>query len=316
MKEQDIKQRQVQILQKIATRENFLPFLRLMANNPGMSLKNLMFLFDQKPDAGIVCGKRCWSVLGRNLIADAMPIQVLIPELHNDADVVRMRTVLVYGKDSTQGKVLEARKCPLFADRIAEVTGMTFEMVPESAFDRGMELGRFDKEQGVFYLSKECPAKLQEQILLELYVDYVMQDRDLDDPLLKKAVLYVLYEYWGMEHTIVSALFGRVTRLGDEKVHRFLKSTMALVRMVIETFEGEILSFTGTVLLNSLLIGAEPEKIKEALTRFASLTNDPELEQEVVDLIALIDKGGARFLQRLWEKKKERMLFSYPPLHI
>lgn len=85
-----------------------------------------------------------------------------------------------------------------------------------------LERGFYKKENDVFYLSDACAKEQHEQIILELYIDYVLIAMENRDGLVRLAVCVVVYEYFGIRHTIVSALFGKLGKMSPEEKWEFL----------------------------------------------------------------------------------------------
>ena len=62
---EDLENRIKGVIQKAAARENLFSFLRVLSQNINLSFVNVLLVYEQKPDAGIVCGKKAWEQLGR-----------------------------------------------------------------------------------------------------------------------------------------------------------------------------------------------------------------------------------------------------------
>lgn len=312
---EDLENRIREVTQKAAAREKLFSFLRVLSQNINLSFVNVLLVYDQKPDAGIVCGKKAWEQLGRTVKGSAVPIQIMFPGIEEGKDVV-MHPVSVYDIDSTEGKMPAPGIKIAFADRITELTGITWEMIPEAAFADGLELGRYDGERNVFYLSKGCPGNLQEQTILGLYLDYVMEENSIKDKLVRMAVLYVLYERWHMKNTIVSALFGKLGKMTVEEKGEFLKKVLLLSKRMVDDMEGDSLSFNETAFVNELLYSNDIEAMKQGFEHAGQSIRDEEIRQELLQLVEKLAGAGKGYLEKLLRKKVERTLFSYPPVYL
>ena len=310
----DLENRLTDIIQKVASKDNLFSFLKVMSDNINLSLENILLVYEQKPDAGVVCGKRAWEQIGRIINKEDVPIEVLFPEIREGQDVRKLR-VRVYDIGSTAGKEICSVIKISFADRITEITGITWEIIPEDAFGESLELGRYDIERNVFYLSKACPKELEEQTILNMYLEYVMNRCGINDHLVKMAVLYVLYERWQMKNTIVSALFGRLGKMSPNEKICFLKKVCYLSRIMTDDMEGDSLSFNETAFINELLQGTEIEEMKQTFEQAGKYILDEEIRQELFQLEEKLERAGECFLKKLFSKKMKKSLFSYPPVY-
>ena len=109
-----------EVAEKVASREEILQFLRGCVANSNLSLLNQLLVYEQCPGAKTVCGKFAWNQLGRTVKANAVPVQILLPE-----KVVGYRVVNVYDYNSTEGaSMVERRENPVFAGHLCFMKGM------------------------------------------------------------------------------------------------------------------------------------------------------------------------------------------------
>lgn len=310
----DLENRLTGIIKEVVSKDNLFSFLKVMSDNINLSLENILLVYEQKPDAGVVCGKRAWEQIGRIINKEAVPIEILFPEIREGQDVRKLR-VRVYDIGSTAGKEIDSVIKIPFADRITEITGITWEIIPKDAFGDCLELGRYDIERNVFYLSKACPKELEEQTILNMYLEYVMNRCGINAHLVKMAVLYVLYERWQMKNTIVSALFGRLGKMSPDEKICFLKKVCYLSKIMVDDMEGDSLSFNETAFINELLQGTDIEEMKQIFEQAGKYIVDEDIRQELFWLERKLEIAEESFLNKLFCKKVDRSLYSYPPVY-
>ena len=295
-----------EVAERVTSREEILPFLRLCAANSNLSLLNQLLVYEQCPGAKTVCGKYAWKQLGRRVKENAVPVQILLPDLSSEK-VVGYRVVNVYDYDSTEGvSMSEQSRKPDFADRITQITGATWEIVPEAAMKGGLDRGYYDGEKHIFCLAEQGAGQ-QKQTILGLYVDYVLAGMEHKDMLVKLAVSFLLYERYGLKHTIVSALFGKLEKMAAEEKWAFLKDVRCTYKKILDDLEGDTLDFNETAFVNSLLVSGEPDVVNKVFEQVAEKAGNKDLREEL-----LVLKEG--YLEELYRKRCQRQLFSFPPV--
>lgn len=116
---------------------------------------------------------------------------------------------------------IDKKKTVSFADRITQLTGATWEVISEDGFRDTLAQDFYDEKENLFYLLRNCAKEQREQVVLELYIDYILTGLGLEDKLLKMAVMYVLNEHYGFKNTVISALFGRLGKYTDGEKSMF-----------------------------------------------------------------------------------------------
>lgn len=299
--------------ERVASREEILPFLRVCVRNSHLSLLNQLLVYEQCPEAKMVCGKNAWRHLGRTVRENAAAIQILIPDVLLEK-VVGYRVVDVYDYDSTAGASMsEQSRKPDFADRITQITGATWEIVPEAAMKGGLDRGHYDGEKHIFYLAEQGTGQ-QEQTILGLYVDYVMDGREHKDMLVKLAVSFLLYERYGLKHTIVSALFGKLGKMAAEEKWAFLKDVRCTYKKILDDLEGHTLDFNETAFVNSLLVSGEPVVVNRVFEQAVEKAGNEDLREELLVLKEKLMWTREGYLEELYRKRCQRQLFSFPPV--
>lgn len=312
---EDLENRIKEVIQSAVSRDQLLSLLRVLSCNINLSLQNLLLLYEQKQDAGVICGKKAWEQLGRSIIDSAVPMQILFPEIELGKDVV-MRPVKVYDIASTRGKEIGTGMVISFADRITQMTGIIWEIVPAKALGESLSQGRFDTDHRVFYLSEACPKDQQDQVILDLYLEYVMHETGITDKLVRMAVLYVLYARWNIKTTIVSALFGKLGKMTEDEKRDFIRTVLFLSKRIVDDMEGYSLSFQETAFINDLLVSSNIGEMRQTFELARQSISNEEMRLEILLLMEKLSKAGEVCLEKLLKKKMERMLFSYPAIRI
>lgn len=302
------------VAEKAASREGILPFLSVCVENENLSLINQLLVYEQCPKAKVVCGKAAWRQLERMVKMDAVPIQVLLPDVL-PGKTVSYRVVNVYDYDSTEGEwQIEKHRKPAFADRITQLTGATWETVPEAAMNGRLDKGFYDGENHIFYLSELEAGVQQEHTILGLYIDYVMESGEYKNRLVKLAVSFLLYERYELKHTIISALFGKLGKMTIEEKWAFLKEVRCTYKQIVDDLEGYTIDFNETAFVNHLLIAREPEIVCREFEQAASLAANEDLRGELLALKEKLMQTKEGYLVELYRKRSQRQLFSFPPV--
>lgn len=296
-----------------ARRKAWFSFLRVMVENSNLGYDNLLLLYGQKPSAGQVCGRKAWEHLGRHVKEEATPIKLLLPRIRTGQGAEDL-TVHVYDRDSTGGDVEEnAVREVCYGDVITGITGATWELV-ENGMQDSMKKDHYDVRENIFYLTRESLENRQGQTEVALYVEYLLGNKLLDDPLLQLSILYVLYEHYEMKHTIVSALFGKLERRSPEEKLELVRNVQRISRRVIQDFEGYTLDFSETAMVNDLLVTDEAEEMWLHFDRVASTLKDEDRREELLGLKRKLMRTRGGYLPWLCRLKQEKAVYTYPPV--
>lgn len=309
---EDLEKRIRELACKAASKEKIFSFLRLFSHNVGLSLENLLLVWEQREDALTVCGRRAWEQLGRLVKDDAVSMQILFPELLPDGSC-NMRNVCVFNYADTVGADLEKSVNVSLADRITLITGISWEVVPEEVLQASLKLGLYNKKENVFYISKGCAGESKQLVVLELYLDYVLEVEHIEDKLVRMAVLFVLYEYFGMPNKLISALFGKIDRLDEAAKVQLLRTVILIGRKLVDDLVGYTLSFNETAYINSLLSSGNKEDMKKDFEDAIKNCKCEVVCEELALLQKKLENVAAHCLEGLFQKKCQRKLFSYPP---
>lgn len=301
------------------SRENILSLLKVMVNNLHLSYWNLLFVYEQNPDARHVCGRRSWEMQGRQIKAQDAGVKLLLPKVTYTQGHYRYSSLWVwaYGEDDTTGeKLYEHRREPDYADLITKRTGATWELVNEVNLQEAMTKGRYDAGQNVFYLCKGCTKEQLERTELSLYLDYVFLQEGLTDKLLRFGVSYVIFEHFHIRHTVVGALFGKLSKFtGEEKVDFLIQVRQAAVR-VISDLEGYALDWEEAALVNDLMICENRERLFEILDKAASDLNGEEMGRRILELKNKLAVTRSGFIQWLYQQRAAQRVYSFPPIYL
>lgn len=259
----DLENRAMDVVDIVASKDGILTFLNVLVNNPQLSFLNLLLVYDQKPTAKMVCGRRAWEYMGHMVCKDSEPIKLFFPNITKTVSAnkttynVEYQTVSCFDLDSTQGNwSIDKKKTVSFADRITQLTGATWEVISEDGSRETLAQGFYNEKENIFYLSRNCAKEQTEQVVLELYIDYILTGLGLEDKLLKMAVMYVLNEHYGFMNTVISALFGRLGKYTADEKSMFLRN----VQSVFDDMDGISLSFNDTAFINELLVSDRQEQ--------------------------------------------------------
>lgn len=165
---------------------------------------------------------------------------------------------------------------------------------------------------------KEYRGNLKLPISSEQIMEAAGKDFELvsEDPFLRIAVRFVVFEYFGMKHTIVKALFGRLNRMSMAEKYTFIKETIEKSRNMLDKLDGCTLSFNETAFLNDLLVSANKSENVQILELAAQSTDNQEWREELANLREKLAKIKAGCLAELYQRKCQRRLFSFPPVRL
>lgn len=309
----------MELVERAASKDSILNYLKILSSNPHLSFQNLLLVSEQNPKAEWVCGRKAWEEIGRTVKDDAKPIMLLFPKIQQIGEQKYLSEYLKVGcycYDSTEGKPYIRNKQIAFADRITLLTGATWEIVPEEALMSSLDQGFYDRDRNTFCISKNCSKEQQEPTVMELYIDYVLQEEQITDKLLKMAIVYVLNEHFGFKNTIISALFGKLAKYTLDDKLIFLKRAGQISKQILDDLEGYTLNFNETAFLNDLLDSSDTERIGSILDSVAGNLTDGELKEEIFVLREKLINSKQSCLNELYQRKKERSLFTVPPFRL
>ena len=311
----------MELVERAAYKDSILTYLKILSSNPHLSFQNLLLVFEQTSKAELVCGRKAWEQIGRTVKDDAKPIMLLFPKIQRSGEqkkVYQSEYIKVgcYCYDSTEGKPYIRDKQIAFADRITLLTGATWEIVPEEALMSSLDQGFYDRDRNTFCISKNCSKEQQEPTVMELYIDYVLQEERITDKLMKMAIVYVLNEHFGFKNTIISALFGKLGKYTIEEKLIFLKKTGQISKQILDDLGDYTLNFNETAFLNDLLDSGDSERIGSLLEDVAESLMDEELKEEIFVLREKLIKTKQSCLNELYQRKEERRLFTVPPFQL
>lgn len=302
------------IAQKAASREGVIAFLKICAENPTLSLPNLLLVYEQCPLAEIVCGKAAWEQMRRKVKTEAVPVKILYP-VFTPGQEFHYCTVNVYDYASTTGEELQREPMETaWADRIALITGATWELVSEETLRGGVERGCYDREKNVFYLSRSCVGKQQNQTMIGLYVEYVLWELGIQDRFVKLAVTFVVYEQLGFRAAIARTLFGKLEKLSADEKWEFLQRVCGVSKRVMDDLTGCKLSFDEVAYINSLLVSEEPEEIRQIFEQTAGQIINEEVRADLLLLGEKLLKVKPECRAEIYRKRCQKQLFTYPPM--
>lgn len=310
---QDFQKEAKMIAQKAASRDGIIAFLKICSENRTLSLSNLLLVYKQCPSAGTVCGKAAWEQLGRKIKTGAVPVRILYPVI--TPEEIHYCTVSVYDCANTTGEELQREPGEIaWADRIALITGATWELVSEEALQGGVERGCYDREKNVFYLSRSCVGKQQNQTMIGLYIEYVLWELGIQDRLVKLAVTFVVYEHLGFRAAIARTLFGKLEKLSADEKWWFLQRVWCVSKRVMDDLTGCKLSFEEVAYINSLMVSEEPEEIRKIFEQAARQTDSEEVREDLLLLLEKLMKVKPECRAKIYRKRCQKQLYTYPPM--
>ena len=165
---------------------------------------------------------------------------------------------------------------------------------------------------------KEYRGNLKLPISSDQITEAAGKDYELvsEDPFVRIAVRFVVFEYFGMKHTIVKALFGRLNRMSMDEKYAFIKEMIEKSRNLLDKLDGCTLSFNETAFLNDLLVSANKSENVQILELAAQSTDNQEWREELANLREKLAKIKAGCLAELYQRKCQRRLFSFPPVRL
>lgn len=308
-----------EIAERAVSRAEILPLLDVLVGNVGLSSWNLLLVYSRNPSARYVCGKKAWETAGRYVKEAAESITLLFPKfcLENGAVEVSFQAVRGYGLESTEGKALRMPPGEVsFADRITEKTGAVWELVDADRLQEGYGQGHYDAERNVFYLAKNCGAERVPKTALGMYIDYCLLRDGEADPFLRLAVSYVLFEHFQFRHTVVGALFGKLTKYSPEEKLGFLCRVRRIAVKIMGDMEGEVLGFNDVAFLNAFLVSPDKDRICGVLESADMGNCGEELSGELLTLKGKLVHAGVGCIRELYERRRTQRLFSCPPIRL
>ena len=327
--------------------ENILSYLDIIASNPSLSYLNHMLLFVQGKRAEVVCGRGVWEAMGRTIKDSAAMLHIIYPAIvitkdgipykEHNKDVIDIETGIqfmikqtefdirylimgAYAYSDTEGKQIEKTAHGInFMDRIAVITQSTTEIV-DKVFPLG-QMGEYDTETDIFYISKKCPDEKKNEVLVSIFIDYLMHDNKNDDKQLKLAIKYVVLKYFGYDITNINPkIFGLLRKRTDEELIIFCRELQYFSwKAINELQEIPTLNFDETAFINELLCSDRKDDIYCLFDNVITSIDyaDPhglndDIKEELADLrhkISLLDEEN---IQEMYIQKQRSRIFTYP----
>ena len=335
----------------IIQKENILTFLDIVTANPSLSYLNHLLLFAQGKRVEVVCGRGAWEAMGRTIKEDATMLHIIYPAIviteegvpykENDKFVrdeetdipfmikqskfdIRYLIMGAYAYSDTEGKEIEERPAlEDIWDRIATITELTPEIVdkPFPLF----ELGEYDAETKRIFLSKNCPSEKENEILLSVFIDYMMDEHKNTDKELKLGIKYVVLKYFGYDiKKINGALFGLLRKRTEEELVLFFRELQYFSwKAINELQEIPTLNFDETAFVNELLCSDRKDDLYCLFDNVIASIDyaDPEglnddIKEELANLRHKISLLDADNIQEMYIKKQRNQIFTYPATQV
>jgi len=341
----------VQVVNEAVTKEHIMSYLDVVKNNLNLSVLNQAMIYLQKPAAKMVCGKMAWESMGRTVNRDARPIVLFFPEIemtepptefeiNNVPQVVGDTNVTMNTKDavycnnyipvnthdfdSTTGDDIPDKENNIsFVDTVLEISGGIIEPVDKRALNIGslpnVIEGKYDKEQNIFFISESINTDTDHgkqkfnKTILSLYVDYVFDNFNIKDKLLKYAVMYVLYEHYNFTHSIEKTVFIKLDKKSQNEKVDFINDLQFYTSGITQDFDGYYLNFDETAFINNLLSSSEPEKTYMLFDNAIATVVDDILKDELSHLKEKLTRTVDGYLEDLLSLRLEKKLYTYPP---
>ena len=193
----DLESKAMIVVKTAASKEGIINFLNVLVNNPHLSFLNLLLVYEQKPTAKKVCGRKAWEQMGHMVCEEVEPIKLLFPHIREmvstDKSVyhVEYRDVNCFDLDSTQrSNSVTKEKMVIFADRITQLTGATWELISEETLRDSLVQGFYDETKGVFKVStKDITTDLYIYVIDESRMSKKKTDTDFREELEQRAIV-------------------------------------------------------------------------------------------------------------------------------
>lgn len=336
------------IVTKIATevvkKDNIINYLNVVKNNLNLSTLNQALVYLQNPKASKVCGRKAWEDVDRTVKANSVPIVLYFPNIKcvelpeefkvdgvpqaiGNTDVgINIKDskfesnyipVNAFDFSSTTGKDLDVDlETPSFSDTIIEITDCVIEMVNPKSLNG--EKGKYDKNTNTFYiadynLDTDYGKEEYNRTCLELYIEYVFDNYNIKDKSLKFAVQYVVYEHFNIKHNIEEPSFMKLDKKSTKEKINFLIALNFLTSGIIQDFDGYILNFDETAIVNSILTTSDTSELWVKFENVASTINDTLLQDEIHTLKSRLSRSIQGFLDDLVVLRNAQKIFTYPP---
>ena len=331
--------------------ENILTYLNVISSNPSLSYLNHLLLFAQGKRAEVVCGRGAWEAMGRKIKDNTQMLHMIYPAIiiteegvpykELDKDVVDIETGIqfmikqtqfdigylvmgAYAYSDTEGAEIAKEEHNInFMDRIAVITQSTTELVDKN-FLLG-QMGEYDTETDIFYISKKCPDEKKNEVLVSIFIDYLMYDNKNDDKQLKLAVKYVVLKYFGYDISNINPkLFGLLRKRTDEELIVFCRELQYFSWKAINKLqEVPTLNFDETAFVNELVCSDRKDDLYCLFDNVIASIDcaDPyglndDVKEELADLrhkISLLDDEN---IQEMYIQKQRNNIFTYPAMPI
>ena len=171
----------------------------------------------------------------------------------------------------------------------------------------------FDDTEGKEYRGDEKAPIKKEQIMKFTGNNFELVS---ENPLVRIAVRFIVFENFGIKHTIVKALFGKLQRMSRDEKYAFIQEVILKSRKILDDLEGWRLSFNETAFLNSLLVSSDRTENACILDMAARSTENEEWKEELILLREKLMRTKMECLAELFQRKCQKRLFSFPPVKL
>jgi hypothetical protein len=129
-------------------------------------------------------------------------------------------------------------------------------------------------------------------------------------------VSYVLFQHFRFRHTVVGALFGKLTKYSPEEKLGFLCRVRWIAVKIMGDMEGDVLGFNDVAFLNAFLVSPDKDRICGVLESADTGNCGDELSGELLVLRGKLVRVGEGCIRELYEWRRTQRLFSCPPIRL
>lgn len=331
----------IKVANDVVTSDHIIGYLDVVKNNLNMSVLNQAMIYMQNPMATNVCGKKAWLSKKRTVNANAVPIVLFFPNLliKEDAEPFDIDGMIQYVKDTDvtmyiKEAVYENQYIPVNAFDVSQTSGDEIKKTsPTDLIDTILDITnvipvrsassktRYDKTENKLYypdnidFTTEHGKQRYNEIMLNMYIDYIFDNHNITDKILKKAVQYVIYEHYNIPHNIKSTLFKKLdTALYAASTAKitFIEQLNFITSNVIQDLEGYYLTFDETAFLNTLLYTSDRTKLYININKVLNTLDDNILNNELYNLRSKLLRTDDDCLKHLYKLRQKKQLYTYP----
>lgn len=328
----------------VVASDHIISYLDVVKNNLNMSVLNQAMIYIQNPTATKVCGRQAWSAMNRTLNNNAVPIVLFFPNLllKEDAEPFDMDGVIQCVKNTdvtmyVKEAVYENQYIPVNAFDISQTSSQASDDTPEikttDFIDNILDItnvipirsssakAHYDKEENKLYypdnidFSTERGRQKYSEIILNMYIDYIFDNHNIKDKVLKKAVQYVIYEHYNIEHNIKNTLFKKLDTdlyaATTAKIN-FIEQLNFITSNIIQDLEGYYLTFDETAFLNILLYTSDKKELYINVNKILNTLDDDLLNNELYNLRSKLLRTDDECIKQLFTLRTQKQLYTYP----